>query len=270
MYYNLNKGGYIMKNKPLTEQIRQLNSALYSSEGQPPDLQRTINAIAESTGSVAYLISKAGAILAGYSGAVKINNKLKKLVEDQSFTADAEYMKLLKISEPVYNEKISDGKSKTGPVYVLIPVIAGDKSSALLMLCRPEADYSAEETVLAEIGALLLGIIYNHQESEKEEAESRDRKLAEGAFESLSYSEVEAIQEILKNITNNESVVIASKIADSLGITRSVIVNALRKFESAGIIESRSLGMKGTFIRIKNKHALDLIISRADRGGFFA
>ena len=32
----------------------------------------------------------------------------------------------------------------------------------------------------------------------------------------------------------------------------SVIVNALRKFESAGVIESRSLGMKGTHIKILN------------------
>ena len=44
----------------------------------------------------------------------------------------------------------------------------------------------------------------------------------------------------------------ASKIADRVGITRSVIVNALRKFESAGVIESRSSGMKGTYIKIVN------------------
>ena len=39
------------------------------------------------------------------------------------------------------------------------------------------------------------------------------------------------------------------------GITRSVIVNALRKFESAGIIESRSSGMKGTYIKVCNEFA---------------
>ena len=44
----------------------------------------------------------------------------------------------------------------------------------------------------------------------------------------------------------------ASKIADRVGITRSVIVNALRKLESAGVIESRSSGMKGTYIKVKN------------------
>ena len=45
---------------------------------------------------------------------------------------------------------------------------------------------------------------------------------------------------------------VASKIADRAGITRSVIVNALRKLESAGVIETRSLGMKGTYIKILN------------------
>ncbi|MDX5324286.1 MAG: GTP-sensing pleiotropic transcriptional regulator CodY, partial [Exiguobacterium sp.] len=40
------------------------------------------------------------------------------------------------------------------------------------------------------------------------------------------------------------------------GITRSVIVNALRKLESAGVIESRSLGMKGTYIKILNDNFL--------------
>ena len=46
---------------------------------------------------------------------------------------------------------------------------------------------------------------------------------------------------------------VASKIADRVGITRSVIVNALRKFESAGVIESRSSGMKGTYIKVLNE-----------------
>jgi len=30
-------------------------------------------------------------------------------------------------------------------------------------------------------------------------------------------------------------------------------VNALRKLESAGIIESRSLGMKGTYLKVLNQ-----------------
>ena len=57
----------------------------------------------------------------------------------------------------------------------------------------------------------------------------------------------------------NEGLLVASKIADRSGITRPVIVNALRKLESAGVIESRSLGMKGTFIRILNDKFIEEI-----------
>ena len=50
---------------------------------------------------------------------------------------------------------------------------------------------------------------------------------------------------------------VVSEVADRVGITRSVIVNALRKFESAGVIESRSSGMKGTYIKVLNDVVFD-------------
>ena len=58
-------------------------------------------------------------------------------------------------------------------------------------------------------------------------------------------------------LDGNEGRLTASIIADRIGITRSVIVNALRKLESAGIIESRSLGMKGTYIKVINEGIFD-------------
>ena len=62
---------------------------------------------------------------------------------------------------------------------------------------------------------------------------------------------------IFRELSGNEGVLVASRIADSIGITRSVIVNALRKFESAGVIESRSSGMKGTYIKVLNDVVFD-------------
>jgi transcriptional pleiotropic repressor len=73
------------------------------------------------------------------------------------------------------------------------------------------------------------------------------------AIDALSYSEVQAAKRILNNIENDEGYVVASKIADEFEITRSIIVNALRKLESAGLLKSKSLGMKGTHIKIINK-----------------
>lgn len=51
--------------------------------------------------------------------------------------------------------------------------------------------------------------------------------------------------------------IVASDVADAVNVTRSVIVNALRKLESAGVITSESQGMKGTQIEIVNKYLAD-------------
>lgn len=70
------------------------------------------------------------------------------------------------------------------------------------------------------------------------------------AMRALSFSEVESIKHIIEDLGGTDGVVVASRVADRVGVTRSVIVNALRKLGSAGIIESRSLGMKGTYIKV--------------------
>ncbi len=77
------------------------------------------------------------------------------------------------------------------------------------------------------------------------------------AIHTLSYSEKEAVNHIFKELDGDEGLLVASRIADKVGITRSVIVNALRKLESAGVIKSRSLGMKGTRITILNDKLLE-------------
>ena len=85
--------------------------------------------------------------------------------------------------------------------------------------------------------------------------------IVQSAISTLSYSELEAIIHIFDELDGAEGILVASKIADRVGITRSVIVNALRKFESAGVIESRSSGMKGTYIKVIN----DYVFTELDR-----
>ena len=94
------------------------------------------------------------------------------------------------------------------------------------------------------------------ERSEEVEQEARNRAVVQMAINSLSYSEHEAIEHIFEELDGTEGLLVASKVADRVGITRSVIVNALRKLESAGVIESRSLGMKGTYIKVLNDNFL--------------
>ena len=86
-----------------------------------------------------------------------------------------------------------------------------------------------------------------------QEEDTRLKDAVEMALSTLSYSEMDAVTKIFAELEGDEGLLVASKIADKSGITRSVIVNALRKLESAGVIESRSLGMKGTRIKIVNE-----------------
>ena len=95
-----------------------------------------------------------------------------------------------------------------------------------------------------------------HEISKEIEKEARSKAVVQMAISSLSYSELEAIEHIFNELEGKQGVLVASKIADRVGITRSVIVNALRKLESAGVIESRSLGMKGTYIKVLNDRFL--------------
>ena len=88
--------------------------------------------------------------------------------------------------------------------------------------------------------------------NEENEEDARKKQIVKSAISTLSFSEMDAIRHIFEELDGNEGILVASKIADRVGITRSVIVNALRKFESAGVIESRSSGMKGTYIKVLN------------------
>ena len=90
--------------------------------------------------------------------------------------------------------------------------------------------------------------------NEENAEETRKVQIVQSAISTLSFSELEAIIHIFDELDGTEGILVASKIADRVGITRSVIVNALRKFESAGVIESRSSGMKGTYIKVVNDY----------------
>jgi transcriptional pleiotropic repressor len=90
--------------------------------------------------------------------------------------------------------------------------------------------------------------------NEKMENEARKKTVVQLALEVLSYSELEAVKYIFSEIEGSEGFLVASKLAEEYKLTRSVIVNALRKLESAGVIDARSLGMKGTYIKVLNDY----------------
>lgn len=134
----------------------------------------------------------------------------------------------------------------------VVPVIGGGERLGTLILSRLDRPFDNDDLVLAEYAATVVGIEILREKEEEIEAEARSKAVVQMAISSLSYSELEAVEHIFEELDGTEGILVASKVADRVGITRSVIVNALRKLESAGVIESRSLGMKGTYIKVLN------------------
>ena len=106
---------------------------------------------------------------------------------------------------------------------------------------------------------MLAGIEILNERAKVLEATARNRLSVQLAMRALSYSELESMKHIIAELKGPEGVAIASRVADRVGVTRSVIVNALRKLESAGLIESRSLGMKGTYIKILSPYLIEYL-----------
>ncbi|NPV71228.1 MAG: GTP-sensing pleiotropic transcriptional regulator CodY [Firmicutes bacterium] len=134
----------------------------------------------------------------------------------------------------------------------VVPVTGDGERLGTLVLNRQGNGFGEADLVIAEYTAMIMAMKMLRSAAVEAEEEGRKRAAVEVALGTLSYSEMEAVHHIFDELNGTEGFLVASKIADRVGITRSVIVNALRKFESAGVIESRSLGMKGTFIRVLN------------------
>jgi transcriptional pleiotropic repressor len=140
---------------------------------------------------------------------------------------------------------------------VIIPIVIAGERLGTLFVYKSGEDYSIDDIILCEYGTTVVGLEMMRSVNEENVEESRKLQVVKSAINTLSFSELSAIIHIFDELDGKEGILVASKIADRVGITRSVIVNALRKFESAGIIESRSSGMKGTYIKILNDVVFD-------------
>ncbi|MGI6037714.1 MAG: hypothetical protein ACOYD6_05745 [Limnochordia bacterium] len=141
---------------------------------------------------------------------------------------------------------------------VYVPLWVDEQRLGTLAVLASEP-FSEGQLILVEMAALVLGLNLISEVRRKQLQQSRERFMAELAMENLSYTELIAVNAIMEELPEREGIVVASRIADNAGITRSIFASALRKLESANIIHTRSLGMKGTYIQILNPAILDLL-----------
>lgn len=147
-----------------------------------------------------------------------------------------------------------------GLTAIVSPILISGKRLGHLFIFRNGSLFSIDDIIISEYGSTVIGLETMRSEKEEVDLENTKKNNVEMAMGSMSASEILAIKQIIKSLDgNNDGIVVASRIADQIGITRSIIVNALRKFESAGLIYSHSSGMKGTYLKITNEYLLDFL-----------
>lgn len=156
-----------------------------------------------------------------------------------------------------YKDTVINGSFESAQaMFLLFPIVIAGSRKATFIFTRMKNEYSEEEIYFAQICRTYITLFLNYIHQEDEVKKINDKSAVKVAVSNLSYSELEAAIYVLNELDGTEGLLVASKIADKVDITRSVIVSALKKLEAAGVVESRSLGMKGTFIKITNPYLL--------------
>ncbi len=249
----------------LLQRTRRLNKTLQSSGSKPVSFSDLSDILSEILEANVYIASRRGRVLGfalseGFDCGIvenevvqerkfpeKYNDQLMKIDETRENVQEKSKCVFDQVTKCDYPNKIS----------TVIPINSGRTRLGTLVIARFGRAFTEEDLVLAEYSATVVGMEILRSKNEAIEEEARKKAVVQMAIGTLSYSELEAVEHIFKELEGDEGLLVASKIADRVGITRSVIVNALRKFESAGLIESRSLGMKGTHIKILNDKLMD-------------
>ena len=220
---------------------------LQNAAGKPVNFKEMAETLRDVIDSNIFVVSRRGKLL-GFSINQQIeNDRMKKMLEERQFPED--YTKsLFNIPETSSNLDINSEYTAfpvenrdlfQAGLTTVVPIIGGGERLGTLILSRLQEKFEDDDLILAEYGATVVGMEILREKAEEIEEEARSKAVVQMAISSLSYSELEASEHIFEELDGNEGLLVASKIADRVGITRSVIVNALRKLESAGVIESR-------------------------------
>jgi transcriptional pleiotropic repressor len=253
---NTGKRRNLMSSVQLLDKTRKIGKLLHNSNSGKVVFNDICRVLCDILSSNMFVISKKGKVLG--IGESRNVDSLSDLLSCSvgSFIdpmLNERLLTILSTKENVNLETLGfEGIDFSRFQAIITPIeIAGERLGTLFIY-KTEKPYDIDDIILCEYGTTVVGLEMLRAVNEENAEESRKLAVVKSAIGTLSFSEMQAIIHIFDELDGMEGVLVASKIADRVGITRSVIVNALRKFESAGVIESRSSGMKGTYIKVTN------------------
>ena len=252
--------------RTLLEKCKLISKMIQRSAGHPVDFEEMAKVLSENIECNCYIVGRRGKLLGYHFMSDFTCGTMEEIVIHSERFPESYNEGLMRHSETVANVtqgnngcvfNKEEGCHFCNKMSTFVPVMGGGERVGTLVLAKFNKEFDDSDLVLAEYGATVVGMEILRVKAERAEEEARRKAAVQIAVGTLSYSELEAVEHIFAELGGTEGLLVASRIADRVGITRSVIVNALRKFESAGVIESKSLGMKGTYIRVLNEYLIE-------------
>ena len=240
----------------LLDKTRKIGKLLHNNNSGKVVFDDICKVLGETLESSVMVISRKGKIL-GVSRHDKVAPIEELISGDRATLIDAplndRLLSILSTKENVNLATLGFEHTDTSKFWAMVtPIVISGERLGTLFLYKCGEQYDINDIILCEYGTTVVGLEMLRAVSEELAEEDRKISVVQGAIATLSYSELDAIVRVFDELDGFEGMIVASRVADRAGITRSVIVNAMRKFESAGVIESRSSGMKGTYIKVVN------------------
>lgn len=245
----------------LLDKTRKIGKLLHNNNSGKVVFDDICMVLGETLESSVMVISRKGKIL-GVSRHSDVDNIEEYISGEVSTFIDQSLndrlLLILSTKENINLETLGFENTDTSRFCAMVtPIVISGERLGTLFLYKCGSQYDVNDIILCEYGTTVVGLEMLRAVSEENAEEDRKVAVVQGAISTLSYSELEAIIKVFDELDGFEGMIVASRVADRAGITRSVIVNAMRKFESAGVIESRSSGMKGTYIKVVNDAVYD-------------
>ena len=218
----------------LLDKTRKINKLLHNNNSTKVVFNDICEVLVETLSSNILVISRKGKVLG--VGLCKGVEEITELIVDKvggyvDPLLNDRFLSVLSTKENVNLETLGFlGSNIRDYDAIISPIdIAGERLGTLFMY-RSGKSYDIDDIIVSEYGTTVVGLEMMRSVNEENQEEARKVQVVKSAFNTLSFSEMEAIVHIFEELDGNEGILVASKIADRVGITRSVIVNALRKF----------------------------------------
>lgn len=239
----------------LLDRTRKINSLLNDTRFSKVAFTDVCTLLGQMLDACVYVISSKGKLLGTY-GVDSVNviqsfqGKHGAYLETRM---NERFLSVLSTKENVNLETLGFSSDETAGIQALItPISIAGKRLGTLFLYRREAKFCIEDIILCEYSTTVVGLEIMRSVREESDMEEHKKKNFSSALTTLTPLEQKAVTHVIHELDGQDGTLVTSKLAGEVGITRTVIVNALRKLESAGLIKTRSSGVKGTHIRVLN------------------